>query len=317
MPAPHESPHDDRQLIHYLLGLLPDEETERIDELTIVDDDIAARLRGVENDLVDAYVRGTMPADDRARFEFVYLASPVRRRKVEFARGFLPLADRAVASVSPATPATLAPGRPFAGWALAAAAALLLTTGGALLVGELRLRNALADAHTTRAALDQRAIELERELLQQRTASADTASEVERLRADMAALTQRAPSSDTARIPTAASTMIALVLPPQTRSGAPVAAIAVPPSAQGVAFELQLDASDYPQYEATLQDSTSARVVWRSGKLTARAGELPSVSIVIPVALLPPQRHALQLVGYDSSGAPHPVGSYGFRVARR
>ena len=45
---------DDRQLIRYLLGLLPEDEAQRYDEQSIVDDDVAARLRQVENDLVDA-----------------------------------------------------------------------------------------------------------------------------------------------------------------------------------------------------------------------------------------------------------------------
>jgi hypothetical protein len=45
---------DDRQLVDYLLGVLPEEELERLDEASIVDDDVAARLCDVENDLIDA-----------------------------------------------------------------------------------------------------------------------------------------------------------------------------------------------------------------------------------------------------------------------
>ncbi len=63
MPISRVSTQDDRQLIRYLLGLLPDEEAELYDEQSIVDDDLAARLRLVENDLVDAYVRGTLDDD--------------------------------------------------------------------------------------------------------------------------------------------------------------------------------------------------------------------------------------------------------------
>src|SRR3954470_13847105 len=86
--------HEDRQLIRYILGLLPDKGAERLDEQSIVDDEVAARLRSVENDLVDAYICGTLKGELLERFEAWYLASPRRRDKVKFARQFLSAVDR-------------------------------------------------------------------------------------------------------------------------------------------------------------------------------------------------------------------------------
>ncbi len=51
---------NDQVLIRYLLGSLSEEEAERLDELGIADDAFAWRLRAVENDLVDGYVRGEL-----------------------------------------------------------------------------------------------------------------------------------------------------------------------------------------------------------------------------------------------------------------
>jgi hypothetical protein len=51
--SPQSGRHD-RQLVRYLLGLLPEKDTERFDEECVVDDDVAERLRVVEDDLVDA-----------------------------------------------------------------------------------------------------------------------------------------------------------------------------------------------------------------------------------------------------------------------
>src|SRR4029079_9203309 len=59
----------DRHLTRYVLGLLPDEEAERLDEQSIMDDEVAARLRSVENDLVDAYVCGTLEGELLEPFE--------------------------------------------------------------------------------------------------------------------------------------------------------------------------------------------------------------------------------------------------------
>src|ERR1700704_4316416 len=88
MTLSHDLGHDD-QLVRYLLGLLPGQDAERLDELTVADDEMAWRLRVVENDLVDAYVTGTLTGQRRARFESFYLSSERRRRKVQFARSFL------------------------------------------------------------------------------------------------------------------------------------------------------------------------------------------------------------------------------------
>ena len=80
---------DDRQLERYLLGLLPEEDAERLDELSITDDNVAGRLRIVEDDLVDAYVSGELAGELLERFESFYLSSERRRQKVKFARSFL------------------------------------------------------------------------------------------------------------------------------------------------------------------------------------------------------------------------------------
>lgn len=77
---------EDGELECYLLGLLPEEDTERVEELSIVDDEVASRLRVLEDDLVDAYVRGDLASDVKARFEAYYLLTERRRQKVEFAR---------------------------------------------------------------------------------------------------------------------------------------------------------------------------------------------------------------------------------------
>ena len=70
----------------YLLGALPEAETERLDELSITDDEFAESLQAAEMDLVDAYVLGELTGADLERFKTHYLASPLRREKVEFAK---------------------------------------------------------------------------------------------------------------------------------------------------------------------------------------------------------------------------------------
>jgi hypothetical protein len=57
-----------------------EDEAERLDEQNLIEDELAERLRLVEDDLLDAYASGTLSADRRAGFETYYLASRRRRK---------------------------------------------------------------------------------------------------------------------------------------------------------------------------------------------------------------------------------------------
>lgn len=104
----------DDTLVRYLLGSLPADEAERLDELSVTGDEFAARLAAAESDLIDAYVGNELSADDRARFEAVCAASADMRGRIAFAR--------ALAARSPRTDRR--------SWVpLAAAAALVLSVG--------------------------------------------------------------------------------------------------------------------------------------------------------------------------------------------
>src|SRR5215831_6146418 len=165
----HDSGRDDL-LLRYLLGALSEEETERLDEQSIVDDDFANRLRLAEDDLVDAYVSGTLSADWLQRFESHYMASPRRRAKVAFAARLLSAVDRA-APAEPVRSMTewTGPTR-FAPVAIAVAAALLLTTG-VLLVGNVRLSRQARAAGAREATAASRVQALTHELAQQQAAA--------------------------------------------------------------------------------------------------------------------------------------------------
>jgi hypothetical protein len=291
---------DDRQLIRYLLGLLTDEEAERYDEQSIVDDDLAARLRVVEDNLVDAYVSGTLEEDLRQRFESFYLSSPRRREKVRFAARFLGAVDRA-SSAAPAVQRTVATRSRFV-WPLATAAMLLLACG-ILFFQDVRLQRGLIDAQRQGAALGDRARDLAGQLDGQRAANETIREELDRVRA---------------------AEPIALVLRAQTRAVGPVSVIALPPGAGAmgavgvVAFDLELDGSDFAQYQVALKDPVTNHIVWRSETLTPRpSNRPPAIAVTVPASVLKPQHYVFELAGRHSAGAFDVVGSYAFQIQSR
>lgn len=106
---------EDEVLAQYLLRSLPEQESERIDAMSITDDDVAWRIRAIENDLVDSYVRGELTGTRRTEFETVYLATPERRNRIARARALASAAHERTHSRSA-----------WQKWAIAAALAIAI-----------------------------------------------------------------------------------------------------------------------------------------------------------------------------------------------
>jgi hypothetical protein len=296
MPSPDEPLYDDQLVVQYLLGSIPEEEAGRLDELSIANDDFADRLRAVENDLVDAYVRGGLSGESLDRFQSHYLASPHRREKVRFAESLQALCDRSPV----ASPKNEGSARWWAfspAWALASAACLLLLAGGYLLYDNSRLRDQVTRAQLDREALQQSHQDLQRQIQEQRIPAAEV------------------PASQPPT-PSPVSTM-ALVLLPQTRGSEPLTTIALLPAADQAKFELELESGDFDSYQAVLKDPATGRTVWSSGKLKAMSrGESKRVSISLPGGLLKTQNYVLDLFGVPRAGAGEFLSSYAFRGVR-
>jgi hypothetical protein len=334
MSQPNELTEHDQQLVHYLLGLLPENEADRLDEASIVDDEVAARLSSVEDDLVDAYVMGTLDQNICLQFEANYFKSPRRRAKVNFARRFLTVVDRVSAPTTPPTAIASSPtdriGRfpphleirkpgssvhqSRIGWPLLTAAASFLLACG-LLVNDVRLREGLNEAQRQGVAPDRRAETLTRQLEESRTENAQTAEALER--AQVASPEPPSASAPSTTRGAATGGIVAAVLFPQTRSIGQPSTIRVPPRAGNIPFELQLESNDFTQYRAILKEPTTSRIVWRSQPLFARINARGYVSVVVPSSMLESQHYLFELAGVARDGHETPVSSYAFQIDRR
>lgn len=315
------SPSDDRRppderLVDYLLGAVADDEAERLDELSVADDEVAWRLQAIEHDLVDAYVRGELSGATLERFETSYLVSPRRRRKVEFAGALRGIearrAARSAASaplVAPAAPEDAAASargalRPIYRWALAAAALVAVAAGASLYVQNRRLHDEVTRARSAAAGLEQTASSLRTELEQERSVSAAMRDELARLRASLPAV----------RVPP----LRPFVLLPMRRGPEGLPAIAVQAGAERVPMRLRLESDAFASYVVVLRNPATGDAVWESGRLPSRSEEAgPYVEIEVPATVLEPRTWTLELTGHTASGPPEFVTSYAFRVQGR
>ena len=328
--------YDDKLLTDYLLGSLPEEEIERLDELSFTDDELAARLRLVENDLVDAYARGEMEGVTLARFNAHYLASPRRREKAAFARGFQDFLRQGVTAEKERRPLQepsavkeltspvdflgrylFAP-RPAVRWGLAAVALIALLVSGWLAFDNLRLRGQMDQARAEREELQKRERELQTELADQRSGDSDKEQELAALRERLAEVERQLGRQPDAKSQTDAKPNVAFTLAPQMRGSRQPATLSIPVDADLVTLELELEPSDFVLYRAELKSRPGDEAVWKSGRLRVKfKGDARTIAVSLSAGLLKSGMYNLELYGVSPTGAAEIINSYPFRVVKQ
>jgi len=279
----------DDQVVRYLLGDLPEEESERLDERSITDSAFAQRLRAVENDLVDRYARGEPLPVPRERFELASRASPYLAEKVQFASAWHaftrdPRLGRAPGRIEAST-------KRLAWRSLAAAAALLLAVAGYLGVRNVQLRDEGRQLEARRTAIEQRNAELERDI-------------------DQARRTPPAPPR---------SLLTATFLLPAPRRGlaTDTTTVSIPRGTGQVSLRLQVESDEYATFWAAVKDPVTTRIVWRSGDLGADpSGGNRTVTLTLHVDMLVSQRYIIELFAITAGGSPELLVQYPVRVVR-
>jgi hypothetical protein len=339
-------------IVKYLLGSLPEAETERLDELSITDDEFAVALSAAEKDLVDAYVQGELTGTALESFRSYYLASPLRRGRLDFARALDAQAERHYTAQSATTPDEFPAKRPttkkrsgwFAGkglfttprllwqWGFAAAAIAFLVAGSWLLSENTRLRQQIARTQARPEGPGTREQELQNELERQRQAVATTEQELARVTEERerleAEIRQRAQGSQVANAernapnqqrPSPGGLSIAsFILMPQMRGVQQVPTISIPANTDQVSMKLELEPNDFRAYRVSLVAQAGTPTIWRSRQLnaTATAGG-KALNVTFPASLLKPQVYVLRVTGVAKDASSEAVSDYPFKVVKQ
>lgn len=333
----------DQTIIDYLLGSLPEAEIERLDELSITDDEFAARLQAIENDLVDSFVRSELSGETLDKFRSHYMSSPKRREKVAFARGLQKISDR-ITIADPAekqksvfsTPSVVSKSTskknslrrffsfPKMGlqWGLAAAALLIMIAGGWMVFENLRLRDQINQAKAERESLQKREQQLQQELDEQRSTDSEKEQELASLRERIKQIEQQL--NETPREgPQPSSSgqepkIIAFVLAPQMRGGSQIKTLSVPADTNYVDLQLELESTGFSFYRAELKSQSGSQVLWRSGRLRAIAkGDGKAITVRLRSELLKSQIYLIEVSGISPTGEAEIISSYPFRIIQQ
>jgi hypothetical protein len=324
-----KNPYDTQDLRSYLLGSASVDDVESMDELSITDAEFAGLLSVVEKDLVDNYVQGELGGEEVRRFEGYYLASPLRREKVRFARSFQEYSRAHVPDAS------LTSGSE-AGWKkrgiagffrslgifrgaqpafrLAISAATLIVVGlGCWLV--IRNWTGSQSDNEIVSNIDENRTDSGIKLPQVRPSPGPGNIEIPTNQDQTTKPSPQPPVTPKPRVTQPEKPLIAsIVLPPPLRGSQP-RTLSVPVGTDNVRMRLELESDDFRSYAVELKEGSTARTIWRSGRVHASGPSARSLNIMIPAKPLRPAVYTLTVSGIPTPGQPPEiVGDYPFRV---
>lgn len=326
----------ENSMTQYLLGELPEDEQQALEERFFEDSELFAQLMEVENELIDSYVSGELTPHTRQKLEKTLLASPEGRKKLENARILRQYIRQGKTERSRPVVEKEHPGfwrsffnlfnfqSPAFAQALGAIAIIMTVAVAWLLYDSNQLRNQLELARNeqTQPQLEQelqaakiRERELEQQLEQQgglneqlATQLKDETERIEEMERELARMRQRPPS-----------VLIATLTGGVTRGGEGPATMDIPPNTEVVRLQLPLpsDRADYRSYDATLNEASGARVLSQKGLRPDSTRSGKALTLRVPPRLLQPKRYFVMVNGQTADGRTEFVEEYHFTVVEK
>jgi hypothetical protein len=174
-----QTTHNDQTIIRYLLKELSAEDKARFEEAYLEDEGLFEQLQAMEDELIEDYLKGDIPAHEAQLFEQHYLASEYCRARVEVVRELVEVCS--LRSITQAAANDTVDNKFFSVslrlWmpakrhivlGIGVATALLLLIGSGLIIELSGLRRQLAAVNEERKALEKRAGEAELQLARER-----------------------------------------------------------------------------------------------------------------------------------------------------
>jgi cell division septation protein DedD len=308
-----------KDLTDYLLGKSSESDADSFDELSITDDDFADALKSAEDELIDSYLRGELIDTDVGRFEASYLASPLRREKVEFARALQVVAEKNRVTISQVSEKkTWAEFFAFLNFnpALRYGFAALLLAFAAIFVWFLLRQNEQIDVvkvePTPTHTIQPTQTQTPTEITPSPTVSpkAPTPEKTAEPKASPTISPTPKPTAEPTKAPTPTiPTLATFVLLPPTRGTGNFQTISVPANTSDVAFNLPLESDDFKTYSVKLTNQ-SGKVLWQSGKLSSKKSAL---NVRFPANLLQSNIYSFTVSGKNNAEDTQNIGNYSFK----
>jgi hypothetical protein len=277
----------------------------------------------VEDELIEAYIRGTLSAGDRQKFEQHFPTTEIRRERIAFTREML--AKLAVEKESVAGKTEPVAARP-AVWnslvdlfkkprfAFGAGVAVLVSVLGLwlLVFRSPEKENEIVREFPPTPVVSQTP---QRNENTQNSAVSNTNS-ANLPESNKPPSNLNAGNSGKDRPPeTVPKTTVATItlFAGTVRAEGQMRALDLTKDTKGAHFRLNLESQDYLTYRAALVDA-DGRVIYRSGKLAARNSK---INVFFPTAKLKKGDYFVKLYGFNAAGEEESAADFQFRVTQK
>ncbi len=339
------------QVTRYLLGQLPEGEMQRLNTLQESDENFRHRVRMIEDDLIECFVKGQLQGDDLMRFRRYFLASPANRERVKIAQGFLD--DLNVIQAGDAEPRRWLKFIPTSWqdawqnsrqprqtntehrskfWEAVGEAPRIVMQGLALVLLAITLFQLFDFA---RLKYRQRELQAENKAAQEsQVAQQPTGNERVAQPPDQsgeafgklktAAITPEPTASttpgNTAETRSASGDLQpgSFDLRPASRGAEGVPELMVNSNAEEAVFQLELGRDASASYNVELRAQPDGMRLWQSGTLKAHTKDYGKMlEVKVPAALLRTRAYTLKVYGTNSSGSTQEALNYSFRINKQ
>ena len=329
---------NEEMMVRYLLGELSEEEQSRLEDEYFARDDFFEQLLVIEDDLIDAYVRGELSVNRRAQFEKHFLSLPQRRERVGFASELL----RPVAQTSASTHSATVNERTLSWWqsmfplprfSLAVAAVLLVAVALASIWfafdrNERRARLAREEAEhrarpqSNRTASPPQQTAKQDGLPNEESAPERAASPQPQTKDEVPARVSRPTNNSLmppAQSPRASAAIASLTLSPDlVRSAGEANRFVLTRGTDMVRLRLALNGDDrHKNYRASLQ-TVDGKGIWSRRAHAAQSSRsgAKAVTLQLPARLLSTGDYILTLSRVTADGSTESVAEYYLKVEK-
>lgn len=295
----------------YLLGDLPQEERDRLEDQYFTNSEAFEELVEIENDLIDSFVRQELSPSEVKQFEKQYFTSPLRRARVEFARSLNRACLESTAKaderpfISRFSLRLFSHGNLALQWGSIAAALLLATSGSWLILQNYHLRKQLREAREQSSSVQ---AQLEPKQKPPQGSVPDMQE---------AGRSQEFSNANIARLETPREAVFTL------RAGTIRSAenkqidLAIPTNVSTVILRLTVGNALYAKYQAELQTAEGRKLQSANGLISRKLGGQAMILFRVPASRLGPGDYIVILSGTDAGGRAEEVEAYSFRTVAR
>lgn len=295
-------------------------------------------LELAEDELIDAFVRNDLSAEDERLFRAQLIKSSRLVERVNFASALAERADSLnVAEQEP----LIVPQGSFASasskrrtrwweglfaqpaWqtALTACVVLIILASGILVSRWWQVSRESERLAAERVLLQRQKDELDKQALEQQTRNEQVTAEMKREQERLAEKLSALEEADNLRTPTTQATAgfaSVFLSPGSLRSGGDRPELNLSPGTTTAKLFAELERNDYPSYSVTIKAVDNDQVVFsKKGLKPRKTGAGQVLVVLVPANRLPPADYNVSVHGLTASGAVESVYDYALRVTRR